>query len=597
MSIRTEPSLPSIVDRGRIRLAGRLMMGLFALAAFSQAKLQIFEREATTRLAAKQGKYLITRVERAKRGSIFTADGKAIAKDEDSFELTLTYKDCPDLDSFYVDLSAASDIPVSELRPEEGQRRKNWKTAITAREADAIRQVKVSWRADGVSLDRAGHRAYTLGDSASGIIGMVQDGTPFSGMEYSQRKLLTGKDGSQRGLTDRQGAFLPMRLETPVRRQDGKDITLTLDSEIQMAASSALRAAVEQNRAENGVAIVMNPATGDILAMANWPSFSPTENSGTSVDLRKNSGLNPAYMSILEPGSTFKILTLAKALDSGKVLMSDRVNCMGSLAIGKSGRIHCASHHGVPPAHHLVDAEKAIALSCNVSAATWALKVGREDFIGYVKALGLLKRSHLGLSGECAGQFSENEYAKSLQLASIGFGQSISCTPIGLASAFCMIGNGGVRPEARLIDQVGGETQLRSGGTRMVKPETASGVMRCMEAVIDSDAGTGKSLRIPGYRLAGKTGTAQKISKKESGYVSNFVGFVPAVAPKAMILVMINHPQAGLYYGAAVAGPVFKQLAESVIQRYGIAPTEPVTRRVTAVRPKELSAMGARIGR
>ncbi len=577
MSIRTEPSSHPAVDRGRFAYAGWLMFGMFGLAAFSQTKLQIFERDTTTDLAKKQGKYIVTRVERAKRGSILDREGNALAKDEDSYELSLSYKDCPGLDGFYVDLSSASGIPAAELQPAPGEDRKIWKSSVNSRQAEAIKRVKVAWRADGVSLDRAGHRSYPLEEAASGIVGLVRDGTPLAGMEYSQRTVLHGRNGSQTGLTDRQGAFLPMRLETAKKAVNGKDITLTLDRDLQIAASTAIRAAVEQNKAEDGVAIIMNPQNGDILAMANWPTFSPTRGDGSAGDLRKNSGMNPAYMSVLEPGSTFKILTLAKALDSGKLHMSDHETCRGSLLVTKHARIHCDPHHGRAD-HGWIDPNTAIEKSCNVSAAHWALSVGRPEFVAYIKQLGLLKPTKLGLTQECAGLLNENEYAKQLQLATLGFGQSISCTPIGLASAFCMIGNGGVRREPRLINKIGGELQPRPLGTQIVKSETAGLVMKCMESVIQKDEGTGAKLRIPGYVLAGKTGTAEKKGRGMTGFVSNFVGFVPAQSPQAMILVMVNHPQAGQYYGAAVAGPVFHELAQAVIQRYGIAPTKDVNK-------------------
>lgn len=363
-----------------------------------------------------------------------------------------------------------------------------------------------------------------------------------------------------------------MRLEKEsAPRKDGDSITLTIDSDLQSAASAEIRKAVEANKADDGVAIILDPHTGDVLAMANWPSFSPYNPDGTEGDLSKNTGFNPAIMGVLEPGSTFKILTLAKGLDSGKVHMNDVINCTGELHINSAWRVRCDSHHG-NRAHGAVDAMSAIAKSCNVSAATWALKVGRTDFLKYVEHLGILKKPNLGLPKESRGLFNYNEYAKPLQLATVGFGQSITTTPIALASAFAMLGNGGVRIPPRLVKKIGASEVPTGQPDRIVKTQTAEEVMHCMEAVIQSDEGTGKSLRIPGYTLAGKTGTAQKIGGGTSGYVANFVGFVPAPNPKALILVMVNHPTNGKYYGATVAGPVFLSLAKAVIRRYGIAP-------------------------
>jgi cell division protein FtsI/penicillin-binding protein 2 len=222
-----------------------------------------------------------------------------------------------------------------------------------------------------------------------------------------------------------------------------------------------------------------------------------------------------------------------------------------------------------------VDLEAAIARSCNVAAATWAAKVGYESFVDYMRSLGLFRKTELGLPYERTGNFNFEEYNKTLQLANVGFGQSVTCTPVALAGAFAMLANGGVRMEPRLIDEIGTEKQPIRDGVPIVSPETAQRMLDYMEAVIESDSGTGKTLRIPGYRLGGKTGTAQKIGKGQDGYVSNFIGFVPSQSPKAVVLVMVNRPQAGNIYGALVAGPAFHAIAESVIRRYSLPATEP----------------------
>jgi cell division protein FtsI/penicillin-binding protein 2 len=176
---------------------------------------------------------------------------------------------------------------------------------------------------------------------------------------------------------------------------------------------------------------------------------------------------------------------------------------------------------------------------------------------------------------EANGLFNYDEYAKPLQLATLGFGQSISTTPICLASAFCMLANHGIQMKPRLIAKVGDKVMPPVSTGRRLSADAADKTIGLMEAVVQDKSGTGYTLRIPGYRLAGKTGTAQRIGGgAKGGYVSNFVGFVPAPNPKAMILVMINNPKGGAYYGASVAGPVFENLARSVIRRYHIAPND-----------------------
>lgn len=558
------------------------MAGLFALAALSQIKLQTVEQKGTLALAEKTRRFTLSRTDYAKRGSILSADGKPLAEDEDAYELNVQFKKIPKSEAFFLDLGAATGIPASEFQmlAESGLAQRTWRQPMSAEQSDQIARVKAEWRADGLSLARTGHRAYPLGDAASCVIGMVREGKPLLGLEASKSKLLTGENGLRVGLTDKQGAFLPMRQTQAAKdRRDGTNITLTLDSDLQTEAANAVKQAVEENKADNGVALVMDPSTGNILAMANWPSFAPYQPDGTENSLKGNSGYNPSYMAQLEPGSTFKILTLAKALDSGNAHMTDVIQCPGEFHPTPHTRIRCDSHHG-NRAHGTIDPLKAIAKSCNVAAAGWALRIHREPFLQYVRDLGLLSRCNLGVPGEAHGNFNYDEPAQQLQLATVGFGQSITCTPVTLLGAFAMLANGGVHMTPRLIDKLGSTQMPLEPGKRLIRPETAQEVLKCMEAVIETDAGTGKELRIPGYRLGGKTGTAQKVGTG-NGYVSNFVGFVPVNQPKAVILVMVNNPTGGKYYGATVAGPVFKRLAKAVIHKYHIPPTEPISSKET----------------
>ena len=233
----------------------------------------------------------------------------------------------------------------------------------------------------------------------------------------------------------------------------------------------------------------------------------------------------------------------------------------------------CDKKHG---AHGSVGPQDAIARSCNIAAANWALRIGREDFLQYIKDMGLLEKPGLGLPQEARGLFDDTETAQKLQLALLGFGQPINCTPIALASAFSTLANNGLRMKPRLVKQIGTKEIKSQVAGQIIKSETAQELLTCMEAVVESDRGTGKTLRIPGYRIGGKTGTAQKRnaatgSMKGGGYVSNFVGFVPADKPRAVILVMINNPDKRIaYYGAAVAGPAFQDIAKAVIHKLQI---------------------------
>lgn len=573
--------MSSGIDTGRFRLAAVGTVGFFALAVASQAKLQVKERGKTIELADKADRYTRKRTDEPARGSILDREGNPLSQDETATELTVRFDKVPDTEAFRVALASASGVPAEEIaeQAKSGATSRVWTVALSARQRNKLASVRQRFSADGVSIAPAGGRAYPLGESAACLVGTIRQyadkGWVRTGLERKLNDELTGEAGYISGLTDKKGRFLPGRITQRKERRDGDDVRLTIDSQLQTTAFQAVKEAVEKNKATNGVAIVLDPSTGNVLAMANYPSYFPIPVPGQGAG-KNPGGYNPAYMAVLEPGSTFKILTLAKALDAGKTTLHDHLRCTGVLNLNKAWRIRCDAHHG-NRAHGDVDPIKAIAKSCNVSAATWALRIGREDFLGYVDDLGLLRKTPVSLPGESHGLFNYNEYAKPLQLANVGFGQSISCTPLALAGAFGMLGNGGLRMEPRLIDSVGKEEVPVEEGKRIISEEAASETMETMEAVIMSDAGTGKDLRIPGYRLAGKTGTAQKIGGGTGkGYVSNFVGFVPAGKPKAMVLVMVNDPKGGAYYGASVAGPAFKTIAKGVLDRYHIAPTEPI---------------------
>lgn len=561
----------------RLSYAPALVVGAFGVAVLSQLRVQAFARGGVLDEGVKSNRFVVERTEKAKRGDILSADGKPLATAEETSELGIIFSKVPNSTAFFMDLGAASGIPAAEMMQlrARGLKKAFWKERLSPQQTRDVAEVRSDWRADGVSLGREGSRSYPLGEAAACLVGYLRDGKALTGIELAFDKQLSGENGKTIGMVDRGGDFLTLRKDPESSpKQDGRDIRLTLDSEVQLVASAAVKNAVETNDADQGCAVVIDPATGDILAMANWPSFDPERiGEPLAVGARFND-LNPNYMAVLEPGSTFKILTLAFALDKNKATMDERFTCAGSLAVWANRSIRCDAHGG-RRAHGVISPIDAIAKSCNCNAATWAQRIGYEDFTRYLKASGLMAGPGVGLPSELPGQYNEKEFAKGLQLATFGFGQSLTVTPLALCSAFSMLGNGGERMAPRLVASIG-ETKTRTKSMgRLISRETADSVMRAMEAVFTSTHGTGKSLRIPGYRLAGKTGTAQKINPTTGsvvggGYVSNFIGFVPAEKPKAAILVMIDHPKSGRYYGATVAGPVFQDIARAVIRRYGI---------------------------
>lgn len=557
-------------DHRHYAVCGLMGFG-FLVASFSQAKVQVIDRDKVLEEANNLSHFDIAKTEPARRGTIYSADGKVLAQTEDTYELGLNYGKIPSSPGFFVSLSEASGIPATELSSRPAKRRgRVWRTPLSTTQADKVRAVRRRWAADGVSLERSNQRNYPMSEAIAGVVGTLREGEPISGIEKSKQALLAGREGRYRGFIDRSGMFVVDEDAKNQKRENGADLVLTIDSGLQTAAIQALRVGVESNKAKSGCAIVVDPKTGDLLAVANWPTFDP------DASWKPGDDYNMAYMGAYEPGSTFKILTLAKGLDDGAVVASDHFVCNGQIKVS-NWTIHCADHGG-HRAHGNVDVETAIAKSCNVAAANWALKIGRKPMIGFMDHLGLFEKTDVGLPYERTGIFNRKDYAQRLQLATVGFGQSMGCVPINLAAAYAMLANDGRMMKPRLIKSVGEDEVKPVERGQMVAPETAHKVMRMMESVIQSDHGTGKALKIPGYRLAGKTGTAQKVGTAKGKYVANFVGMVPADNPRAVVLVMIDSPSAGDYYGGSVAGPVFVDISKAVIRRFGIPPSQVVGR-------------------
>lgn len=558
--------------------------GLLLLAVISQARVHLLQRGSIMDQARKSKRFIVEKKEPAIRGAIYSADGKALSQADDRRLLVIDFRKVPHSPGFFMALGAASGISASELTnlALSGQKVVEWDRTFTPAQSEAIQQVKRKWRADGIGTRLSSNRAYGLGESAASLVGIYRADGAKLGVEQAFDETLKGEDGRIVGMVDKEGQYLPMRVDRSTKRKtDGRTVTLTIDSELQSASYEAIKSAVKARHARQGAVVIMDPNTGNVLACASYPSFDPTRPFRETKEGEIPDGYATAFQASLEPGSTFKIATVAKAIDEGVLTSSDVVRCDGDFTVG--GRtIHC-DRHGGSRAHGQVNPEQAIERSCNVAAAQYALRVGTEKFNAYLQDVGLLDRHPLGLPGEPRPQYDLDAPAPKLHLANVGFGQSINVTPIALATSFCAIANGGVAVKPRLIDRIGEQIQPVEKGKRVLKPQTCETVLEYMRSVISSDHGTGKTLRIPGYDLGGKTGTAQKTnqatrSMKGGGYVANFVGFVPVSSPRAVILVMVDDPQGQEYYGAQVAGPVFLEVARHAIKRLsiprGVLPTK-----------------------
>ncbi len=551
----------------------------FGAAAANQLRVQWFGRARVLQNAVAVHRLDSTRFLTAQRGAIYSSDDKLLAWSTDESSFGLNPKDVPLNPALYRELSNVTGIPASELYDcaSRGGPVREWPVGLNSEQTDAVDRIKRKYSADGIWCKPTGRRTYPLLEYGAPVVGFVDNGVGRAGIEQSYEKTLRGTPGMQIGVTDGEGEFLPWTIKTSESKPkiDGKDVHLTIDSDLQTVAMKSLAAACESNKAKTGICIVMRPDTGDVLALASWPTFHPDEYQLARLmsheKQRTSPELNPNVAYVFEPGSTFKLFTIALGLDSGVVHLSDTVNCTGSKQFSTKV-IHCA--HGAR--HGLMTPDLCIEQSCNLAAATWAVKIGYDRYYDLLKRLNILKPAGVGLAHEAVGQFRTNEFAKLLQMANLGFGQSINVAPLRLAAAFTVFANHGIMCEPRLVASVGGDPMPPAKQTRIFSAETADRVRRMMELCIDSPAGTGHNLKIKGYALAGKTGTAQKLgSSKGENYVSSFVGIVPSNQPKALVLVMIDSPSNGSYYGASVAGPVFRDVAQFTIQKNHLPPDRP----------------------
>ncbi|HWP31227.1 MAG TPA: penicillin-binding protein 2 [Fimbriimonadales bacterium] len=563
-----------------------LLAALFVCVLGNQARVQLLERNEIIALAKERKRLFVTETIIPTRGEIFSKDGKVLASASDTCLFGINRELVPRTPTFFFEVSSITGVSAAELMDfdSDSQRGGVWEVELSRDKIARLLEIKSRYLADGLWVQSGGgNREYPFGAVAASVVGYLQDGIPRSGIEKSLDKLLSGNPGKLVGMTDKEGDFLPWLMSEETKPgQDGSDVVLTIDSEIQRIAYESVSYACKKHKADAGVAVVLDPKTGDLLALAAFPSFEDSqaerEWSSAIKGERISPELNPGVGLRFEPGSVFKVFTLALGLESGVILPGETVYCGGKKQFS-AATIHCSGDHSLK-SHGSVGVQRCMEVSCNVAAATWGVEIGFERFARMVEKLGLLQSPGIMLKPEVPGEINYHDWNKTIQMANLGFGQSINVTPVGLASALSVFANDGIMVRPRLVHSIGGRFTKSSEKSTVFKPETANKILIMMEKVIHGEEGTGKKLRIPGYTLAGKSGTAQKRdaltrTSTRQRYVSWFVGFVPAMHPKVVIVVAIDNPTSGTYYGAAVAGPVFRDIAAFLIQKYEIPPDRP----------------------
>lgn len=544
-----------IFIRRRIEaLAGLLALGLIVLAVRA-VDLQWIQAEKLTDLAEKQRYRQYTAL--APRGSIVDSKGRILAE---SVEI-------PSL------AAMADEVPADRVKALAGalgvskktlQRKLKNRTGfvwlarqVTPAKADAVMALNIP----GIRKEMEWRRYHPLGPEAGHLLGFVGiDGQGLEGVERTWDKQLTGEAGIRQVRRDARGQSLPggIWLRDPV---PGQEIRLTLDSTIQSIAYAALANGVEKQQAKGGSVVVMRPKDGAILAMASWPGYNPNN----FRNYKPGEWRNRAITDVFEPGSTLKPFTIAAALSSGRWQADSKIFCENGAMQVADYVIHDDHEEG------WLDVTGVLVKSSNIGVAKMALDIGAEPLHDVLSKVGFGQRSQTGLSGESPGIILPSQRWGPVETANIAFGQGVAVTPLQLATAFSVLANGGMFVPPRLF-AVQAQPAARAP-LRAMPQQIARQVMSMLEYATSSD-GTGSKAVPDGYRIAGKTGTAQKADPRggysKGKYSAVFAGIAPVDDPQLVIVVVVDEPEKS-YYGGQVAAPVFRHIAESALPYLGVS--------------------------
>ncbi|HEV7743677.1 MAG TPA: penicillin-binding transpeptidase domain-containing protein [Pyrinomonadaceae bacterium] len=455
---------------------------------------------------------------------------------------------------------------------------------ITPDKAEALEKMELA----GVHTRKEPKRFYPNGSLAANVLGFVGlDGKGLAGIEQVYNEKIIGEPGKIFIEKDSLGRAYE---STEVTGRPGQTIVLTIDQSIQYQAEAALTTAIEQSGAKAGTAIVLDPHNGDILALANSPTFDPNDVGAASPAARANWALQNIY----EPGSTFKVVAFSAAIEKGLAKPDDHIDCqMGSITVAK--RVI----HDHKPFGDLTLTD-ALAKSSNVAAIKLGLRVGDPTMYEFITRFGFGSRTGIELPGETAGIVRPLSRWQPSSIGSIAMGQEVGVTPLQMVAAFGALANDGVRIAPHLIREIRNENGVSTYRPnpeqhRVISRETARALRGMLEGVTLN--GTAKKAQLDGYTAAGKTGTAQKIDPKTRAYsatkfVASFVGFAPVNNPAVVIIVVIDEPS-GAYHGGDVAAPVFRQIAEQILPEMGVIPdtafSNPQLVALAAQTPAEIS--------
>ena len=543
-------------------LGGRLVyLMVFCSEYYGQKAEDLHERERDIKAA---------------RGRIIDATGKILAKNKSVCTISVIHSQIDEPEKVIAALQKELGLTEEEVRKrvEKVSSIERVKTNVDKETGDRIRAYGLS----GIKVDEDYKRYYPLDTMASTVLGFTgADNQGILGLEVKYDSYLQGTSGKILTLTDARGIEIENAGETRLEPVNGYDLYISMDSNIQQYCEQAAEKAYIKKQADEVSVIVMNPQNGELMAMVNYPEFNlnepftlieemgadGTESADKKQELLNRMWRNPCISDTYEPGSTFKIITAAAALEEGVVSLTDQFYCPGYKLV-EDRRIRCAKTSG----HGAETFETGIMNSCNPVFIELGERLGVENYYKYFKQFGLTQKTGIDLPGEAATIMHKQENVGPVELATISFGQSFQITPIQLVTTVSSIINGGTRitphfgVEVRETDGTLVETFSYDKREEICSGETSETMQYLLEKVVSE--GGGKNAKIEGYAIGGKTATSQTLPRSEHRYISSFLGFAPADDPKVLVIAIINNPK-GTYYGGLIAAPVVKEIMENIL--------------------------------
>ncbi|MBU5480425.1 peptidoglycan D,D-transpeptidase FtsI family protein [Blautia sp. MSJ-19] len=512
---------------------------------------------------------------KAARGEILDAKGKVLAANKTVCTISVIHSQISEPEKVIQVLSEKLGITEETLRKkvEKVSSIERIKTNVEKETGDAIRNAGLA----GVKVDEDYRRYYPMGSLASKVLGFTGgDNQGIIGLEVEYEDVLRGEAGKILTTTDARGIELDGIGENRKEPQAGQNLRISLDADIQKYAQQAAYKVMEEKQAERVSILLMNPQNGEIYACVNVPEFdlndpftlnTNVDTSGLSQEkkqeLLNQMWRNPCLNDTYEPGSTFKIITMAAGLAEGVVSKQDSFYCPGYKLV-EDRRIHCANRRGHGAQNFVQGAEN----SCNPVFIEVGLRLGVENYYRYFEQFGLLKKTGIDLPGEAGTIMHRKENMGEVELATVSFGQSFQITPIQLATTVSSLINGG----RRITPHFGVAVENADGSlvkeleypveTGILSEEVSTEVRGILEKVVSE--GSGRNAAIEGYRIGGKTATSQTLPRSANRYISSFLGFAPADDPQVLALCIIHDPQ-GIYYGGTIAAPVVRSIFENVL--------------------------------